>query len=433
MKIGVGQVFALSSAGVRSGHPDYRRLTCGRFSKGADINKGIWAYRSVIDRKGQSRRPAVILLSKGIEAVSESNPWVDIVEPDRGYALFHGDNRTPRRSPFEARGNKILLDLHPYYFEADRRILAPPILLFTQVEVDGKRKGYRAFAGYGVPRRYMLQTQASPAGDKRFINLTVELVLFGLEHEAGGFDWEWIDRRRDEQCTSEETLRRAPAAWRRWVKDGEVSLEACRMVVARSRIERKGAQLNLSKEEGNIVQGVYAYYQDSKHSFEGLASLVSNRVMGEHCWRGWVTKRSGDGGIDFVSKLDVGAGFSRTSAVVLGQAKCVRPENPISGRDVARLVARLRRGWIATFVTTGYFSEAVQVELHEDQYPVVLINGKTLAVEVQKELAETGLTLEELLNREDEWYRSGLRHADPAAILIEGQVSSVGPPEHVLP
>lgn len=84
-------------------------------------------------------------------------------------------------------------------------------------------------------------------------------------------------------------------------------------------------------------------------------------------------------------------------------------------------------------MTTGYFSEAVQVELYEDQYPVVLINGKTLAVEVQKELAETGLSLEDLLNREDEWYRSGLRHADPAAILIEGQVSSVGPPEHVLP
>ncbi|MBK7928979.1 MAG: restriction endonuclease [Bryobacterales bacterium] len=93
----------------------------------------------------------------------------------------------------------------------------------------------------------------------------------------------------------------------------------------------------------------------------------------------WVTKRSGDGGVDFVCRMDVGDPadlLSRTSAVVLGQAKCIATSAAIGGHALARVVARLQRGWIGVFVTTGVFSRAAQLELAQDRYLVVLINGE---------------------------------------------------------
>ncbi|TGN65394.1 hypothetical protein EXE59_16605 [Nocardioides eburneiflavus] len=45
-------------------------------------------------------------------------------------------------------------------------------------------------------------------------------------------------------------------------------------------------------------------------------------------------------------------------------------------------MARLRRGWVGIFVTTGVFSKQAQVEVIDDQYPLVLVPGLKLAREV---------------------------------------------------
>jgi restriction endonuclease Mrr len=89
--------------------------------------------------------------------------------------------------------------------------------------------------------------------------------------------------------------------------------------------------------------------------------------------------------------------------VVLGQAKCLTTDGSVGGRDLARLVARLQRGWFGVFVTTGVFSTAAQQELYEDRSPVVLINGKRLARELRLILNTEGATLAQLLEREREW------------------------------
>ncbi len=46
-------------------------------------------------------------------------------------------------------------------------------------------------------------------------------------------------------------------------------------------------------------------------------------------------------------------------------------------------MARLRRGWIGVYVTTGAYSEPAQTEMVEDQYPIVLINGMDLVRELR--------------------------------------------------
>ena len=59
--------------------------------------------------------------------------------------------------------------------------------------------------------------------------------------------------------------------------------------------------------------------------------------------------------------------------MVLGQAKCVAPGSQTSAKELARTVARLRRGWLGVFVTTGAITQKAQLEVFEDRYPLVMI------------------------------------------------------------
>ncbi|MEV4067623.1 restriction endonuclease [Nonomuraea dietziae] len=116
-----------------------------------------------------------------------------------------------------------------------------------------------------------------------------------------------------------------------------------------------------------------------------MGATVTARVLrgsGNQYFEGWLTRRSGDGGADFVGRLDLGSGLAGTSLVVLGQAKCIKPDRLIPADQVARVVARLRRGWIGVYVTTGAYSEPAQLEMVEDQYPIILINGTDLVREL---------------------------------------------------
>ena len=99
---------------------------------------------------------------------------------------------------------------------------------------------------------------------------------------------------------------------------------------------------------------------------------------GIHFHPGWITPKAGDRGIDFVARLDIGTQISALKIIVLGQAKCEDPSKPTNGVHIARTVARLKRGWFGVFVTTSYYSKNVQLEIQDDQYPIMLINGKTL-------------------------------------------------------
>src|SRR5262249_12486624 len=137
--------------------------------------------------------------------------------------------------------------------------------------------------------------------------------------------------------------------------------------------------------EASLLEDLYNFFEGRKHHFELLASNVAARVLGSSgasYTQGWLTRAGGDGGPDFVGRFDVGLPSANTPLVVLGQAKCVNPRASISAETVARVVARLRRGWIGVFVTTGSFTPRAQAEVIDDQYPLVLIPGRVLAEQV---------------------------------------------------
>lgn len=140
------------------------------------------------------------------------------------------------------------------------------------------------------------------------------------------------------------------------------------------------------------------------------ATLKTIEESGAKCIPGWITKASGDGGVDFVLRIDIGQEqLASVQIVVLGQAKCTDPSKPVNGKDIARTVARMKRGWIGAFVSTSYFSEPVQKEVKEDSYPLMMINGAKLASIVDHELFENKQSLNDYLDSLKTKYRQMIR------------------------
>jgi hypothetical protein len=280
--ITVGQVFRVAFSGAPkegSNLVRYQDLTRGAHDNPADSQKGMFFYQQVKE-PGQKfdRLPAFIFLSNPFKRGTEGTPWVDVVE-DAGYCLYHGDNRFAGEGPLSSRGNAKFVQVQHFYADPDLRTFAPPVLIFEQTEHAGVRRGYRRFCGYGVPVRHSLAAQKEPNG--YFTNLVIELVLLRLEQENEAFNWTWIDRRRDGSMDADTVLSAAPAAWKKWVAEGELAIESCRRIIARASIVKLDEQLTTTQEEERILAETYAYYAKKKHSFGEFSIFAGRHVLGE--------------------------------------------------------------------------------------------------------------------------------------------------------
>ncbi len=97
--------------------------------------------------------------------------------------------------------------------------------------------------------------------------------------------------------------------------------------------------------------------------FEAMASFITELYFNtEKYFRGWITVGSGDRGVDFVGRLDIGDDdFSKTSIILLGQSK--RYKNSISGEKLTRVASRMTRGYIGVVVTLSTFTQPAQAEI----------------------------------------------------------------------
>ena len=220
-----------------------------------------------------------------------------------------------------------------------------------------------------------------------------------------------------------ETLALAPKSWRKWIKEGPVAVDKCRRQIINLRLISEADQKPVARSKEQVaLQAIYDFFQGKRHRFENFASYVTASIIkrsGSAYSEGWLSRQSGDGGWDFVGRLDVGPMKSPTRVIVLGQAKCEALSKPTNGKDIARLVARLRRGWLGVYVTTSYFSEPVQREVSLDRYPVMLISGKAIAEEAILLATQKGLTDVSLLLAEvDARYGLMVRHRDPEDVVF---------------
>lgn len=410
---------------VLDGYPNYHHVTSLPGAPRLLLESGINVSRPVTASDG-SRRPVISLRSSPWKAGHESNPWHDEFDLDHGHVRYYGDHKPSTVGlPGATLGNRALLDawrLHASNDPADRA-LAPPLLIWRAVPVvvagGRKVKGYVEFCGLAVVERLEYVVQRDGASGRSFPNIVLDLAVLELRNDE--LDPRFLDARRDPTITSQACLRHSPESWQRWVRQGKTALPRVRRRVLSSRVLSQRDQLPSTPEETALLQKLYAFFDGRKHAFELLASQVASSLLSETGGRyreGWITRAGGDGGMDFVGRLDVGTPAHHTPLVVLGQAKCIKPSSSVSPDEVARLVARLRRGWLGVFVTTGTFSRQAQVEIIDDQYPVVLVPGKALVTHVERlAAARTEGRIEDLLAEVAEKYESEIVHRRPEEVL----------------
>lgn len=379
---------------------------------GFAFQRGIHNVRLISSPNGELRCPLIIISSTPRKAGSDDTPWHDRYDPDHGYVKYYGDNKPDKGRPEDAPGNKIFLELLKYYEtedEAARLKNAVPVIFFEKCTCDGRPKGNAIFHGFGLLESAELVTQYGSKHDY-FANYLFNFCVLSLAEDNESFDWRWIVDRCDPSKNIEDTMTYAPASWKRWLKEGKDNLHLVRRSVSGRGLVKHNEQVPTNSK---ILNDIYHYYNKKKHEFEYLAMEVTVKTIeesGAFCTPGWITKKSGDGGVDFVLRIVIGKErLASVNIIVLGQAKCTDPSKPTNGRDIARTIARMKRGWIGSYVTTSYFSETVQQEVKEDAYPIMMINGAKIAVIVEQELFENKQTLDKYLGSLSTKYKSLIR------------------------
>ena len=376
---------------------------------------------AAINNAGAKLVPAILISSSVHKQGSRSTPWQDEFDVDQGFASYFGDNKT-NKDPSSATGNKVLLEQFSLHNSGDRktRLRASPVLLFRSIEHEGKFKGRRLFQGVALIDKIERVSQFQKDRGY-FTNYRFEFLVLSLTAENDELDWRWINSRRDSANDLEDCLKFAPESWRKWVETGDKSLSSLRRKVLKNFSVPRSEQIPIkNSREAKCLETIIKHYSNNKYKFELLAMKVTGSIIsrnGGHFKEGWVTKGSGDGGIDFIGRVDLGTGFSRVKILILGQAKCEKTSTATSGIHIARTVARLKRGWIGAYVTTSHFSEPLQRELIEDKYPLLTVNGLELSKEVlilaEKSGAKSIEEYLEIIDKED----SPVRFVDPERIL----------------
>lgn len=378
---------------------------------------------AIIDGSSQGV-PFIAIRSSPHRFGSSITPWEDIHRPDQGYSRYFGDNKPGVLAANQSRGNKKMLDAFiKHSGSKEDRLAAPPILIFEGTSYEKRVKGQLIFHGVGIITRAELVVQRDPSSSTNFANYVYDIAIFDLTSEHEKLDWAWINARRNPELNLQNSLKLAPLAWQKWVEKGPAAIPRLRRnVITRNVVKEEFQKPVPFSEDSNILNFIYDHYQHRKLEFESLAEFVTQQVFskqGISYTTGWITQGSGDGGFDFVSAVDLDpVGAIRSSRqVVLEQAKCEKLTAPTNGNDIARLAARLRRGWIGMYVTTSYFSVPVQREVLIDRYPIVLIDGGRIASVVRNFLFENNISLNELLDQLSSEYKNKIGYGDPDTIL----------------
>lgn len=351
------------------------------------------------DKLPDNRTPAILISTNPLKSGSEDTPWMDLIDNDNGFIRYAGDNKPGSSDPNTSYNLKLIeqYELHQSG-KVDDRKLACPVIVFENVQVGSLRKGFKKFLGFGIINKVERIIEYDRRSDSYYPNYVFDFMILDMSDENDSLDWRWISDRRSSELSLNQVNRNAPSSWKKWVKGGSQISAGLQRKIYKPFIVPVVEQKKSDKSKQKLLDKIYRYYDKDKHSFEYLAAFVTEKVIAQDGSKfdlGWITSKAGDGGIDFVGKIGIGKNISSVNIVVLGQAKCIRPESSVSPIDLARTVARLQRGWIGSFVSTGVFSIQAQKEVHNDKYPLMLINGSMVA-----DIIERSMHLEKISNVE---------------------------------
>jgi hypothetical protein len=405
MKIRLNDVF---STELHSEYVNWETLTKGAYTSGLNLYKGMPYFTEV-----NGRLPLINFHTNPFKENEEQSPWRDLIYQEEGRVIYNGDNKSSEKSAYETFGNKKVLNIIPLYFSksSSERLKAPPIIITKTIKI-GAKTGFRKFIGYGIINNDPhLIYQYEKGKDCVFANYQYEVTLFNMSTD-GSIDWRWIDDRRNRNLSDEDCLRFAPEAWKNWIKHGSDSVKRNQLKIKAYKTISEEEQRNLQPQNKKIINDLLnIHYPDPIKDgirFEAMASFITSLYFGDKNYeRGWITIGSGDRGVDFVGRLDVGHdSFSNTSIIVLGQSK--RYKNSISGERLTRVASRMTRGYIGVVVTLDAFTKQAQEEIKDDKLPIILINGKKVSELLLTHLNKTGKSLSKIVEEQDSWAENNL-------------------------
>ena len=405
MKIKLNQIF---STEVNSNFVNWEELTKGIYTQGLNLYKGMPYFKEI-----NNRTPLINFHTNPFKEDEDESPWRDLIFQEEGRVLYNGDNKSSEKNANDTFGNKKVLENLPLYFSKNRseRLKAPPILVTKTIKI-GNKTGFRQFIGIGIINEPPILVQQYEKGNNNvFTNYQFEITLISLASEDL-FNWDWIDDRRNKNISDEDSLKNAPKNWIKWVNVGSEVVSKIQLKINSYRLISESEQRDLLPNNKKIIDDLLnIHYPDpiiDGIRFEALASFITTLYFSDkNYYRGWITVGSGDRGVDFVGRLDIGHdSFSNTSIIVLGQSK--RYKNSISGERLTRVASRMTRGYIGVVITLDVFTRQAQEEIKDDKLPIILINGKKVSELLLTYINKSGKKLSEIVKEQDEWAKDNL-------------------------
>ncbi len=205
---------------VRDGLPNFFANTVGQGPKPL-LEKGISPIAACNSKDG-SRTPEILISSSPHKAGTAGTPWHDKFDAETGFIRYFGDGKSEMPAA-KSSGNKAIIKQFELHNSDDRRkrICATPFLFFERVTVDSRPKGNIRFWGLGVIQGAQLITQHQK-NIGEFKNYVFEFFALDMTEDKNYLNWDWINARRNEGLSNEKSLLLAPAAWKKWVEDGEI-------------------------------------------------------------------------------------------------------------------------------------------------------------------------------------------------------------------
>lgn len=135
--------------------------------------------------------------------------------------------------------------------------------------------------------------------------------------------------------------------------------------------------IDLSSEEYNeIMDKFYNYFKDG-YKFEAFLKIYLEKIGLEEVF---VTKKSGDGGIDLTAvRKGIGGLSNAVDETFYIQAKRYSPTSTVSPEKIRALRGSFRSG-IGMFITTGRVSDNAKLEAQQidPSRPIIVVDGKEL-------------------------------------------------------
>jgi hypothetical protein len=328
----------------------------------------------IIGKKGL---PRLIVLTSNMR----DPDWPDNVDKENGIFTYYGDNKKPGHELHDTPryGNLLLRDIFENaHGDRTNRCLVPPVLVFVNTGVFRDVQ----FIGLAVPGAAAIDSNNDLVAiwklnkGKRFQNYQAKFTILDVPVVSKS----WIEDIKAGKPLSPNS----PIAWRQWVETGAYRpLKAPRTIKHRTKEE----QLPSDESGAKMIQSIQKYFSSEPVRFEACAAKIAEMVLGDIVSLD-LTRPTRDGGRDAIGKYRIGDGDASVLVDFALEAKCFSFGNPVTVKELSRLISRLRHRQFGILVTTSYVASQAYQEIKEDDHPIIIIS----AWDIVKTLKSNGLS-----------------------------------------